>query len=423
MPACAAEGMAQDLKEKAGESGRKTRVAVLFGGRSVEHEISVISALQLMLAIDQDEFHITPVYITPAGKWYTGQELLQRKAYSNLAELESVCTEVTLLPKPGVSGLTVLKHKRDSLGVRTDKLSGNVIPIDVFLLAFHGEFGEDGCIQGLCELADIVYTGSSVPASALAMNKYLCKLCAEAAGVPVLPALQIDRVAAQRNIEGECARIIAAEGFSKFPLFVKPCNLGSSIGISRVDSAAALPAALARAFRYDSTALVERCVSKLLEINVSVREHPTEGAVASVVEVPVSSSGVLSYEDKYLRDGGKKGGSGGGMASLTRIIDPSDLSAEIKERARNYAVRIFKALDCSGVARLDFIMDLESNEIFFNELNPFPGSVSFYLWVKSEPRILFTELLRDMLRTAFLRKDRKDSLDHYVGLRALRDKK
>jgi len=222
--------------------------------------------------------------------------------------------------------------------------------------------------------------------------------------IPVLPALPIAREDASKDIAGITEWVTTQEGFTKFPLFVKPCNLGSSIGVTRVTTREDLPGALAKVFKYDTLALVEPCVSEIMEINVSIRDH--EGAQASVVEIPVSQSGVLSYEEKYLRDGGKKNGPSQGMASLTRVI-------ELGKRA-------FSILGCSGVARLDFIVDLATGALYFNELNAFPGSCSFYLWVRSKPRILYTQLIDDMIETALKTYATNASLNRDIGLQALK---
>ena len=390
----------------------RLRVAVLFGGRSVEHEISVISALQLMLAVDPAKFDLIPVYITPNGSWYIGAALLERsfyaKALENLAQLE----EVTLLPKPGVGGLT-------RLGARG---LSSVIEVDLFLPAFHGQYGEDGCIQGLFEMAQVPYTGSDLPSSAITMNKYLCKMYLSAHGIPVLPASIVHRNEAQADIKQVVSGLLSQDKLKHFPLFIKPCNLGSSIGVSRVNDATELAAALAKVFRYDTQALVEPCVSKIMEINVSVRAQLgiESGIEASVVEIPVSETGTLSYEEKYLRDGGKKSGRSQGMASLTRVIDPADLDSELRNQVIELAKRSFSLLGCSGVARLDFIVDLATNKLYFNELNAFPGSCAFYLWARSKPRVLYTQLIEDMINAALGRFATNAALDRDIGLRALK---
>ena len=384
---------------------KRTRVAVLFGGRSVEHEISVITALQLMQAVDPAVYDITPVYIAPTGAWYTGSKLLNRSFYAKVPGNLSTLSEVTLLPKPGVRGLTRLSDH-------------STIPIDVFLPAFHGQYGEDGCIQGLFELADVPYTGSNVVSSAVTMNKYVCKVFLNEHDVPVLPAQLISRSEARKDITKVVGDILTTEGFTQLPLFVKPCNLGSSIGVSKVHEASELAPALAKVFRYDTHALVEPCVSDIMEINCSVRDY--HGIHASVVEIPVSQSGVLSYEEKYLQGGGKKTGQSEGMASLTRVIDPQDLDSEIRDAVIELAKKSFTILGCSGVARLDFIVDLATGQLYFNELNAFPGSCSFYLWARSQPRILYTTLIHNMIETALTHHATAASLDRNIGLKALK---
>jgi len=398
---------------------KRLRVAVLFGSRSVEHEISVITALQLMTAMDPAKYEVTPVYIAPHGSWYTGDALFERSFYRSVPESLSKLQEVTLLPKPGVGGLTKIGGSID-IAKHALALESLVIPIDIFLPVFHGQFGEDGCIQGLFELAQVPYTGSNVPSSAVTMNKYLCKMYLKEHGIPVLPALMISRREAQSNFSKTLQWITTQQEFGTLPLFVKPCNLGSSIGVSRVTQPTELGPALAKVFRYDTAALVEPCVAQLMEINVSIRDY--KGAQASVVEIPVSDSGVLSYEEKYLRGGGKKTGESQsqGMASLTRVIDPQDLDESLRSRVIEYGKRAFTLLGCSGVARLDFIVDLATEQLYFNELNAFPGSCAFYLWARSKPRVLYTELIDQMIEAGLQTFAEQSSLDRSIGLKALK---
>lgn len=383
-------------------------LAVLFGGRSVEHEISVITALQLINVLDVERYRPIPVYIAQSGRWYTGEALLNKEFYKKLPASLSQVQEVTLLPVPRIGGLTVLQPKKH----------GEVIPVDIYFLAFHGTYGEDGCIQGLMEMADVAYTGCGVLSAALGMNKYQCKTHLAAHGIPVLPATVVHRDEARKSLTLVRDRILSTPGLEQFPLFIKPCNLGSSIGISVASDIAGLNAALVNTFRYDSQAIVEPCVKDILEINVAVLED--DEPVASVVEMPVSTSGVLTYEDKYLRgEGNKQAGESQGMASLTRVIDPKDLNVELKQAAIEYAVKAFKVLGCSGVARIDFIIDSTTAQIYFNEINTLPGSLSFYLWVKSEPPLLYTELLNRIIERAEMRQRTKVALRRNEGLRAL----
>ncbi len=206
-------------------------------------------------------------------------------------------------------------------------------------------------------------------------------------------------------------------GLQHFPLFVKPCHLGSSIGISIANDLPSLNAALAKVFRYDDEAIIEPCVTKLLEINVAVMDG--EPPLASVVEIPIASEQALTYEDKYLRNNSKVSGGSQGMAGLTRLIDPKDLDPAIKQKVTDYALKAFQLLGCSGVGRFDFIFDLSSNQLYFNELNPIPGSLSYYLWEKSQPPLLYTELIHRLIANAQCRKAQRLALQRDLGFKAL----
>jgi D-alanine-D-alanine ligase len=273
----------------------------------------------------------------------------------------------------------------------------------------------------MLEMADATYTGCTVLPAALGMNKYKCKKALEAVGIPVLPAALIDRTVAQKSLAQVREQIFATPGLEQLPLFVKPCNLGSSIGIGVAKDEASLNGCLVNTFRYDSQAIVEPCVKDILEINVSV-VGDEDGVTASVVEMPVSLSGVLTYEEKYLRDdGAKKTGESEsqGMASLSRIIDPPDLNPELKQAGIEYAKKAFQTLGCSGVSRIDFIIDSSTDQLYFNEINTLPGSLSFYLWMKSQPKVVYTELLNRIIQQAEKRQGTKLSLKRQEGMRAL----
>ncbi len=388
---------------------KKKNLAVLFGGRSVEHEISVITALQLINVIDVTQYNIIPVYIAQTGRWYVGDNLLDKNFYRRLPNSVKSAQEVALLPVAGSKGLTYLNRSNDTL------------PIDIYFVAFHGTYGEDGCIQGMLEMADATYTGCGVLPAALGMNKYQCKIMLKAMGIPVLPAASIDRRDAQKSLAAVREQIFATPGLEQFPLFVKPCNLGSSIGIGVAKDEQTLNACLVNTFRYDSHAIVEPCVKEILEINISVLEDDDE-ITTSVIEMPVSLSGVLTFEEKYLRDdGGKKtgGNESQGMVSLSRVIDPQDLNPELKQAALEYAKKAFKVLGCSGVSRIDFIIDASCDQLYFNEINTLPGSLSFYLWMKSNPPLIYTELLNRIIRQAEKRQVTKLALKRQEGMRAL----
>jgi D-alanine-D-alanine ligase len=398
---------------------KKKNIAVLFGGRSVEHEISVITALQLINVLDVTQYNPVPVYIAQSGRWYVGDRLLEKSFYRGLPGAVREVQEVALIPIAGSKGLTVINPKRGLLSF--GKVAEEIVPIDVYFLAFHGTFGEDGCIQGMLEMADATYTGCTVLPAALGMNKYKCKKVLAAVGIPVLPAGLVDRSVAQKSLAQVREQIFATPGLEQLPLFVKPCNLGSSIGIGVATDEASLNGCLVNTFRYDSQAIVEPCVKDILEINVSV-VGDADGVTASVVEMPVSLSGVLTYEEKYLRDDGAKKNSDSdsqGMASLARIIDPPDLDPALKQAGIDYAKKAFQTLGCSGVSRIDFIIDSNTDQLYFNEINTLPGSLSFYLWMKSQPKVVYTELLNQIIQQAEKRQGTNLSLKRQEGMRAL----
>lgn len=397
----------------------KLSICVLFGGRAVEHEISLISGLQLIEALDTELYTIVPVYIAHSGKWYTGKELLKKEFYRGLPSCLEKLTEVTVLPKPGVGGLTVLNSANSSFMSRVFASGDETIKVDVFIPAFHGQYGEDGSIQGLFEMADVTYTGSNVISSAVAMDKAVCKSVAAQHGIPVLPFIIATKAEASKGLGALRNKIMSSEGLQSFPLFIKPNHLGSSVGIARAKTPEELDAALAGVFKYDEQAIIEPCVTNIMEVNVSVLDGKTR--TASVVEIPVGTEGILSYEDKYIRGGGKKGkaAQSSGMASLSRVIDPQDLDPKIKEAVIGYALKLSDVLGSSGVGRFDFIVDTAANKIYFNELNPIPGSFSFYLWEKSKPPVIYTELLNRIIERAIQRKADLSAYEKNTGFKAL----
>jgi D-alanine-D-alanine ligase len=383
----------------------KQTVAVLFGGRSAEHEISILTALQAISALDPLAYEILPIYFHLNGKCYAGKKLLEKAFYRNFMP---ECVEEVILEASPIS-----KGFRRVLG-------NTVIAVDLYFLCFHGQYGEDGCIQGVLELKGVSYTGCNVAASAIAMNKQLCKHVLQAEHIPTLPHCLVRKRDAMLDFQAVQQKILSTKGLEQFPLFVKPCHLGSSIGISRVHDVLSLQSALADAFFYDDELLVEPCITNLMEINVSVLDG--EPPRASVLEMPVSQTGVLSYEEKYLQGASKTVGSSSrteGMASLSRVIDP-DIDAELKHLITNYALKAFQALGCSGVVRFDFIVDLSTGALYFNELNPIPGSLSFYLWEKSTPPLLYTELINELLQQAVKRRRMKLSLQQTLDFKALK---
>lgn len=385
-------------------------IAVMFGGCSAEHEISIITALQAISAIDTLKYNIVPIYIHPNGRWYTGKPLFSRSFYKQLPDALTQLELVTLLPDPTIGGIVRLNDR--------SSFPEAVIPIDIYFPFFHGQYGEDGCVQGLLEMANVAYTGCNVYASTVAMNKYFCKHILRSHGIPTLPTILVKRKDAPQSLQELQSLINSMQEPYNFPLFVKPCYLGSSIGISIANDLAELHAALAKAFRYDEEALIEPCITQLMEINIAILDGKPPRP--SVVELPVASGQALTYEDKYLRGGGKKSGSDShGMASLTRLIDPQNLEPSLKNQVINYAMQAFQILGCSGTGRFDFMVDLSTGNLYFNELNPLPGSLSFYLWEKSTPPLLYTELIETCIAQAEQRHHAKLSLQKNLGFKAI----
>jgi D-alanine-D-alanine ligase len=353
---------------------RKLRVAVLFGSRSVEHEVSIISAIQAMDAMDPRRYEPIPIYITKEGRWATGPDLRRVEAYKDLRGLLSRCHPVYLRPEPAGGRLFV--QESGPLGSRRTR----GIAVDVIFPVVHGTFGEDGTIQGLLELADVPYVGAGVVGAAVGMDKIVMKAAFRAHGLPVVEYVWFTRRRWQEDRDGVLDEV---ERKLRYPLFVKPANLGSSIGITKATERLDLAEAVDVAAHYDRRLLVEESFEGGIEVNCSVLgNHDLE---ASVCEEPVRWTEILSYEDKYLRGGKDKAGDqaeGEGMASLDRRI-PAPISPELTAEVQRLAIESFVAIDGAGLARVDFLVDPRSGRICVNEINTLPGSLSFYLWEPS----------------------------------------
>jgi D-alanine-D-alanine ligase len=271
--------------------------------------------------------------------------------------------------------------------------------VDVFVPVLHGTFGEDGCIQGLLELGGCAYVGGGVLASAAGMNKRITKIVASHAGVPVVPWLSCERAVLDRGHDWLTDLAAEVEATFGWPVIVKPCNLGSSAGVSTATSTAELIAAVLRVFEYDVEALIEPFIKNRLELNVAVAG--LDVPVASVTEMPITSqASPLSFSEKYKKQGRKSIGSSEGMAGALRILDPEDLPAEMRAAAQRYAMTVFAALGCEGISRIDFLIDADRNELFFNEINTLPGSLAFYLWSAAPHYWTITELLTRLVARA-----------------------
>ncbi|MCX4260414.1 MAG: D-alanine--D-alanine ligase [Muribaculaceae bacterium] len=344
----------------------KTNIGVFFGGRSTEHEISVISASQAMAAIDRGRYDVTPIYITKQGRWYTGDALLDVKNYRDPASLLKKCTEVYMRPVYG--DYNIYPAKPSGFFGGGGKPVGK---LDVVIPVLHGSNGEDGIFEGVLETIGVPFAGCNTLSSANGMDKITMKMILQASGVPVVPYLWFT----DKQWFGQREQLIGRiESELGYPVIVKPSNLGSSVGIGRAMNREQLIDRIDDAERYSSRIIVEHMVEQLQEINCSVLGNADEYQT-SVLEEPIKSGEILSYEDKYM--GGTKGAKG--MQAAQKRI-PAELPADVTERIQFLAGETFRVLGCHGVSRVDVIVDRADGNIYVNEINTIPGSLSFYLW-------------------------------------------
>ena len=363
----------------------KTRIGVFFGGRSTEHEISVISASQAMHAINREKYEVIPVYITKQGHYYSGDALFDVANYRDVPALLARCQEVYMRPIYG--DYNIYKVKKPIFG--TDVYA----TLDVVIPVLHGSNVEDGIFEGLLQTIGIPYAGCDVLASANGMDKITMKMILQANGVPVVDYTWFT----DREWSAKRDDIISSiESRLGYPVIVKPANLGSSVGIGRARNREQLIGRINDAGRYSSRLIVEHMVDDLQEINCSVLGDCDEYQ-ASVLEEPIKSGEILSYTDKYM--GGTKGAKG--MQSAQKRI-PAELPAEVTRRIQFLAGETFRVLSCHGVSRIDFILDRSCGEIYVNEINTIPGSLSFYLWEATG--IPFDSLMDRLVALALKRK-------------------
>lgn len=347
----------------------KTRVAVLFGGKSCEHDVSIISGLQALQALDSEKYEGFPVYLARDGAWYTGENLTDMKVYKEFHAGDFA----RVLPS-GEDGKLVLRAWPTAKRGLFSKNCEVVQTADVVLPVMHGLNGEDGTLQGMLELFGVPYASSGVLGSAIGMDKIAMKAFFRGCGFPVLESRWLDRAEWAEKREEVLARL---EKDLPYPMFVKPANLGSSIGISRANDRASLANAIDVAAAYDRRIIVERGVKNRLEVNCSVLGYA--GYVRpSVLEMPEQvADGLLSFDIKYIKSA--KGGQSKGMTSLSRQI-PAPIGEEMTKRIQSLSVQVFREMDLKGCVRIDYIIDADTNELYICEVNTIPGSLAFYLW-------------------------------------------
>src|SRR3989338_7835453 len=329
-------------------------VMVVYGGVSPEHEVAVITALQVMNALRKANFTVMPVYISKQGNWFVGgEDYFKPETYKDLVKVERLGKRVILSPDRDYGLLT-----KGFLGFGPAEMQP-----DVVFPVVHGKNGEDGTLQGLLELANIPYVGCGVTASAVKIDKYVAKRVAQSLGIKEIKDVLVDK--------GETSDLTGI----KFPVFVKPIGLGSSIGLTKVDKKADLADALAVAFCYDNREMAEEAITDPIEVNISIiGNDPYE---LSVTEQPVASGEVLSFDDKYTCEAGKSRG----MASAKRHI-PANVDQKIIKQVEENALKFFRCIGGRGIARVDFMAD-KKGVVYFNEINTMPGSLAYYLWEKT----------------------------------------
>lgn len=377
-------------------------VAVLFGGRSGEHEVSLMSSRSILSVLDPHRYNVTPIAITQDGVWLAGERgvpPMQVWEAFNAGQTENM-VRVTLLPYPSRPGEKTLLYAIREIDGR--HLLESFITIDVVFPVLHGTFGEDGTVQGLLELADLAYVGPGVLGSSVGMDKALFKEVMRAQGLPVVDWITITRGQITSEIEQVIAQVenMAPLGQDPYPIFTKPANLGSSVGITKCRNRSDLYEGLLEASTYDLRVLVERAVPNARELEVSVLgNHDVQVSVVGEIK---PSGDFYTYEAKYLDE-------------RSLLVIPAILTGEMTARIQALAEQAFKAIDGCGMARVDFLLDYQSGEIFISEINTIPGftKISMYpkLWEASG--LSYPNLVDRLIQLALERKNEKVQIERH----------
>lgn len=338
------------------------KVGVIFGGRSVEHEVSVITAMQIMENIDKTKYKVIPIYINKNGRWLTGNSLMQFKNYKD----NNFKSAKEIIVSPSYKDNNLYADP-EIVGMFGKKILGE---IDIAFPAIHGTNGEDGTIQGLLELMDIPYVGAGVLGASVGMDKILMKDVYKANDLPIVDYYWFYRTRWEREKDTVIKDI---EENLNYPLFVKPANLGSSIGISKAKDKEGLINSIEVAINYDRKIMIEKAVENPREINCSVMGYDEE-VITSLCEEPLGWEDILTFEDKYVKSNEK-----GGKSLGERRIIPAEIEDNMRGEIEELAKKAFITIDARGVSRVDFLVD-EDEKVYINEINTLPGSISFYLW-------------------------------------------
>lgn len=391
-------------------------IAIIFGGRSAEHDVSVISGLQTLEAIDTTHYNPFPVYIDPLGQWYIGDALYERSSYplknttKHVEKVDFCLSESTLL------GKGVLKASKKSIFGKQKS-----VHFDLAFPVLHGTNGEDGAFQGLMEMAGIPYSGLRLEASTLLMDKLLAKRFFDTLGIPVLPAQLIQKPKAAGFIDVE---ELTKDLVLTYPVCAKPNNLGSSIGVHKCDNLEELHTALLAIFKLDTNVLIEPFIDSLVEYNVAVKNSSEGEVITSAIEKPYSKGAVLDFASKYKNSDNSENNGGSklsvrlsqGMVEATREFSPKSLSKDNEALIREASSLVYSQLNGSGAPRFDFYGNAETGEVWLNEVNPMPGSYGYFLWEAGTHSLGFTQLTTDLIEEAIALHSEKKLLATQAAL-------
>jgi D-alanine-D-alanine ligase len=345
-------------------------IAVIFGGRSAEHDVSIITALSSIIKPLElsKKYRVEAVYITKDGAWYWDDKLKNIDLYKS-GKIKDFIRKNQAASLKFDGGLTLIKGGRQKLHKSSQK-------IDVVFPAMHGTYGEDGALMGLLDMATVAYVGCDLASSTIAMDKILSKEVAIANQIPITKFVKTTKADIDQDVQSVIRRVTTS---LSYPVFIKPTHLGSSIGISRVDNDSALGDGLEVAAHYDDAVLIEEEVPNLIEVTLPVIGNDV--LTPALLEQPLTRpEDFFDFDTKYLRGGKKAKGSGGTKGSQGYSKIPADLPKDLYKKALDLGLRTYTAVGCQGIARVDMLIDTKSKEVYFNEINPLPGSLYAHNW-------------------------------------------
>lgn len=392
----------------------KKNIAVFFGGKSFEHDVSILTGLEACYALDTEKYNVIPVYVDLQNHLWTGDALLSKDFYPLNETNKKIINKSEILV--GEEKPTIQIQKQKMFNKSLEKIT-----FDVALLAFHGEYGENGPFQGLFELMDVPYTGCRTLSASLCMNKSVAKTLVSSVGVPVLDEILIKRPTNDQFFDVDD---FTKQMSFKFPVIVKPTALGSSIGVSKASNKDELNVSVLQIFALGDDVLIEPFVENLEEYNISLTKAIDGEIKCSIIEHPLKKNAeFLGFVEKYMSNSGgkcgcKKAGSKlmsaserAGLLSLTRDFEIKELTESQKEQIKAWAIDAFDVLECNGIVRIDFMHNSKTKDFYFTEANTIPGSFAYYLWEASEPSYTYTDLMDFLINEAIeLHKSKKGNI-------------